>query len=135
MDVSPVSGGGAAIARSTQPRDAGERGLDKDSFMQLLLLQLRSQDPMNPMDSAAMFSQMAQLSMLEQLWAIRDLLDQQVAEQRIGQSALLIGRYVEASTPEGSVSGLVDRVALGSDGIRLAIGDVEVPLEQIRSVR
>lgn len=131
MDVNPV-GSAPAVTSTTGSR--GSRGLDKDSFMQLLLLQLRSQDPMSPMDSAAMFNQMAQLSMLEQLWDIRDLLDRQATEQQLGQGALLLGRYVEAATPEGTVSGLVEKVGLRQNQVRLTVGDVEVTLDQIRSV-
>lgn len=62
-------------ATTVKANNSGER----DKFMELLLLQMKSQDPMNPMDSSQMFAQMSQLSTLEQLWGIHDLLADSVA--------------------------------------------------------
>lgn len=38
---------------------------DKNMFLQLLVAQLRNQDPMNPMDSSAFVTQLAQFQQLE----------------------------------------------------------------------
>jgi len=48
---------------------AGKNGnmqLDKMAFLKLLTQQLKSQDPLNPMDSTQFMSQLAELSMVEQ---------------------------------------------------------------------
>lgn len=105
--------------------------------MQLLLLQMRSQDPMNPMDSAQMFGQMAQLTTLEQLWDIRDLLSEAVfVTQQLGQGAMLIGRYVEAASQEaGQVAGLVDEARMVSGQVQLQIGNKQVLLKDVTSVQ
>lgn len=44
-----------------------------DVFMQLLLAQLKSQDPMSPMDANAFVGQMVQFNTLEQITQIRQL--------------------------------------------------------------
>ncbi|MBX3053630.1 MAG: hypothetical protein KF753_19285 [Caldilineaceae bacterium] len=112
------------------------RSLERDSFMQLLLLQMRSQDPMNPMDSSQMFNQMAQLTSLEQLWDIRDLMSEANATQQLGQGAMLIGRYVEASSQSaGNVTGLVDEARMISGQVMLQIGGKQVRLEDVHSVQ
>lgn len=112
------------------------RELERDSFMQLLLLQMRSQDPMNPMDSAQMFNQMAQLTSLEQLWDMRDLMSQANTTQQLGQGALLVGRYVEAASQStGQVSGLVDEARMVSGKVMLHIGGKQVRLEDVLSVQ
>jgi flagellar basal-body rod modification protein FlgD len=122
--------------RSTATAQTGTKDLERDSFMELLLLQLRSQDPMNPMDSSAMFNQMAQLSMLEQLWDIRDMLSENTVSQQLAQGATLLGRQVEANSAEvGQVSGLVEGVRMMSGAIWLQIGDSEVRLDEVMSVQ
>lgn len=120
--------------RSTTRGDGKELG--RDNFMELLLLQLRSQDPMSPMDSSAMFNQMAQLSMLEQLWDIRDMLSESTTSQQLSQGATLIGREVEAnSLSAGRVSGLVESVRMQSGSVWLQIGNAEVRIDEVLSVQ
>jgi len=123
-------------SRGASGQQNASRGLQRDSFMQLLLVQMRSQDPMNPMDSSQMFDQMAQLTSLEQLWDVKDLLTQANATQKLGQGAMLVGRYVEATNQgAGRVAGLVNDVRKVSGEILLDIGDQQVRLEDVTSVQ
>ncbi len=46
--------------------------LDKEDFLQLLVTQLRHQDPLNPMDGTAFASQLAEFSGLEQLIQVNE---------------------------------------------------------------
>jgi len=47
----------------------------KETFLQLLVAQLKNQDPMNPADGMQFVSELAQFSQLEQIIAIRQDLD------------------------------------------------------------
>lgn len=124
------------VTSRNSPASGGTGQMERDGFMQLLLLQLRSQDPMNPMDSAAMFNQMAQLSVLEQLWDIRDMISEGATAGQLSQGAALIGRYVEANSVEtGRLSGLVDSVRMQSGTVWLQIGNDEVRMDQVISVQ
>jgi flagellar basal-body rod modification protein FlgD len=62
------------------------KAVDKNMFLQLLVAQLRNQDPMNPSDGTAFVGQLAQFQQLEQsmnsaqdITAIRTDLDSLVA--------------------------------------------------------
>jgi flagellar basal-body rod modification protein FlgD len=44
---------------------------DRDAFLQLLIAQIKNQDPLNPADGMEFLSQLAQFSELEQLMGIR----------------------------------------------------------------
>jgi flagellar basal-body rod modification protein FlgD len=45
---------------------------NKQTFLQLLIAQIKHQDPLNPTDSVQFLSQLAQFSELEQMIGIRD---------------------------------------------------------------
>ena len=59
---------------STQPA-AGASNIDglanENTFLQLLVAQIKNQDPTNPTDSVQFLTQLAQFSQLEQLIGIR----------------------------------------------------------------
>jgi flagellar basal-body rod modification protein FlgD len=136
MTTNAISNQTYTAARNGSTARSSGQELERDNFMELLLLQLRSQDPMSPMDSAAMFNQMAQLSMLEQLWDIRDMLSDSTVSQQLAQGATLIGRQVEAnSLAAGRISGLVEGVRMQSGSIWLQIGDAEVQMNEVLSVQ
>ena len=50
-------------------------GLGKDVFIKMLTTELKYQDPLQPMDSAAFITQLAQFSELEEMGNIRALMD------------------------------------------------------------
>lgn len=75
----------------------------KDDFLKLLTYQLKSQNPLNPMDNQEFASQLAQFSQLEQMIDIRSILEEQVQSnvlltQTISNSALpgLLGKQAKA---------------------------------------
>jgi flagellar basal-body rod modification protein FlgD len=127
---------GASTAGTNRASSAQQNSVERDAFMELLMMQVKSQDPLNPMDSAQFFNQLAQLSTLEQLWSISETLENGNSTQQLANGALLIGRYVEAnSANEGRISGLVDQVRMVSGRVWLKIGEKEVHLEDVLSVQ
>jgi len=51
---------------SSSSAAASSGGVDKNMFLQLLVAQLRNQDPMNPSDGTQFVAQLAQFQQLEQ---------------------------------------------------------------------
>ncbi len=66
---------------SKKVRAVGSDKMDKDSFMKLMLAQMKHQDPSNPMQSHELAAQLAQFSSVEQLQNINTTL----GEMRAGQ--------------------------------------------------
>jgi flagellar basal-body rod modification protein FlgD len=67
--MSVVSGTGAAGSAGDYPQGTSSvksPAVDKNMFLQLLVAQLRNQDPMNPTDGTAFIGQLAQFQQLEQ---------------------------------------------------------------------
>ena len=117
------------------PAPTAQAGGDKDMFLQLLVAQLRYQDPMNPADSTQFLSQNAQFTALEKMQDVADqtaaLLNSQVA---FG-SASLVGKQVTWLDDNGaSTTGTVSGVTFTADGPRLEVDGSEVTLAQIQSI-
>ena len=66
------SSGGAA---DSSAEDIFGARADTQTFLQLLVAQIRSQDPLNPQDPTAFVSQLAEFSSLEQLIEMRKSLE------------------------------------------------------------
>ena len=57
------------------PKDRASDGLDKDAFLNLMLVQLQHQDPLSPMDNSQMMTQMADFTTVEQLTNISESME------------------------------------------------------------
>lgn len=76
--VNPLS----ALSGLTTPTSSVASPLatpSKDLFLQLLVAQIKNQDPLNPTDSTQFVSQLSQFSELEQVMAIRTGVDSMAA--------------------------------------------------------
>ena len=56
----------------TQQKSEKSNNLDKDAFLNLLVTQLKNQDPLSPMEDKEFIAQMAQFSSLEQMQNLND---------------------------------------------------------------
>lgn len=129
MTVSAVSGTYGQYGANAKTAKA-EGG--KEDFLKLLVAQLKSQDPMNPVDNQEFLAQLAQFSVVERL----QNLEQQGTQSAAMQAAGLVGMNVSAETAAGlKVSGRVDAVVSGQDGPLLSVDGAQVKLEEITEVR
>lgn len=71
---------------SKKPRAVGNDKLDKDSFMKLMLAQMKHQDPTNPMQSHELAAQLAQFSSVEQMQNMNSTLNDIKAGQKPTES-------------------------------------------------
>ena len=62
-------------SRATPAAAPSSQFASKDTFLQLLVAQLKNQDPLKPQDGSAFVAQLAQFSTLEQTIAARQDLD------------------------------------------------------------
>jgi flagellar basal-body rod modification protein FlgD len=111
MSVTPIGTNAALNASGGQVQRA--TSLDQVDFMNLLVVQLQNQNPLEPMDSSQMAAQMAQLGSLQALTNMNTSIQQMVnylASTNSMNAAQLIGKTVEAtgknlSIDSGAVSG------------------------------
>jgi flagellar basal-body rod modification protein FlgD len=105
---------------------------DQDTFLKLLVAQLRYQDPSNPADSTQFMAQTAQFTQVEKLGQIADMMQ---AQQLIGASAL-VGRTVTYQDADGvSQTGVVSKTKLnGASEPTLVVGNTDVQLSKVTEV-
>jgi len=131
-DASPVQ---QAQAQSSVQQATGMEGLGEDAFLQLLLAQLKNQDPLKPMDNTEFISQMAQLNSLNELMALNKTMSSMITAQMVTQGSALIGKTVSANLDTGeSVSGVVEAMQINNDKVTLTVNGQQVPMEAIRTV-
>jgi len=99
--TNPVAGTSPSQTASTPTPTT----VDYDAFLQLLVTQMRNQDPTNPTDSAEYLSQLASFSSVEQQLQSNAKLDSLLSTMAFGQGAGLIGRSVASS--DGQTTGTV----------------------------
>src|SRR5690348_5278401 len=106
---------------------------DQDTFLKLLVAQLKYQDPSNPADSTQFLAQTAQFTQVEKLGQIADMMQ---AQQLIGASSL-VGRTVTYQDANGATqTGVVTTVKLNGDSEpTLMVGNTDVQLSKVTEVR
>jgi len=107
--------------------------MGKDTFIQLLVTQMKYQDPLNPMDNSEMLAQLAQFTSLEQMMNVAQSSQKQLASN-------MVGKYVEYSYTDSTTGitsynvGKVDHVNINGDTPTLGIGEIEVSIEDVYTV-
>lgn len=107
-------------ANNSQPANAkGKASLGKNDFLNLMMAQLKYQNPLDPMDGTEYAAQLAQFSSLEQMTNMNDTLEQSIDTNYLlaqsvnnTMSATLIGKEVKISGKTIKYSG-EDSISIG----------------------
>lgn len=106
--------------------------LNKDAFLNLLVTQLRYQNPLEPMDDKEFISQMAQFSSLEQAQNTNKI-------AKFNSAYGMVGKIITATISDetGSLKdivGIVDSVRVKGNEAYLVVDSKEVPYESVNEV-
>ena len=108
---------GNASSSNSSSSTTSSSSVDYNTFLQLMIAQMKNQDPTNPMDTSEYMSQFAQLSTVEQAMQTNSKLDALLSSQSLSQANGLIGKTVSFTDSTGaSFSGKVVSVSINSDG-------------------
>lgn len=101
---------------SSKATSSATSGLDKEAFLQLLVAQMRYQDPLQPTDNTEYIAQLATFSQLEATQNLSDTVTQ-------GMGNNLVGKYVILDVDGTTVSGKVDYVMYENGEAYVAVND------------
>ncbi|NUU15880.1 flagellar hook capping protein [Cellulomonas humilata] len=137
IDVSSFGAARAATSTSTgtSASTAANGELDKQAFLDLLVAQLRNQDPSSPMDSSQLMAQTTQLTTMEKLVQLSDTSRESFALQMRMAAASLVGQQVTwADADGGGHTGTVSGVSYAGSVPTVTVGDQTVALDAVSSV-
>lgn len=118
--VTPVGGTGSSgytpnVSATESGADSNKAMLNYESFLNLLVAQLKNQDPTEPMDATTQMAQLATFSQVEQTIKTNSNLESLLQRTSLQEADSVIGRTVISE--DGKISGVVKEVTLYTDGI------------------
>ena len=115
MSVPPVTGSNGSGSNTNSTPAAAAPTVDYQSFLKLLIAEMKNQDPTKPMDSTEYVAQLATFSQVEQSVQTNSKLDQLLQTSALAQAGNIIGHTLTSA--DGDTSGTVSSVRLTSDGL------------------
>ncbi|MGY2050561.1 flagellar hook assembly protein FlgD [Methylobacterium sp. JK268] len=116
-----AASGAASGGTSAATTSSTALSMNSDTFLNLLLTQMKNQDPTKPMDSTQYMGELATFSEVEQSTKTNQKLDSILASSYLGQADSAIGRTV--TSQDGTVSGVVSSVRITTDGPEATLRD------------
>ena len=116
MTVSSV-GAIKSTTNDTTASTSAPATVNYNDFLQLLIAQMKNQDPTSPTDMSQYMSQFAQLSSVEQAIQTNTKLDSLLSSNALSQAESLIGRTAAFTSADGqSTSGKITAVHIIQGG-------------------
>ncbi|WP_370321212.1 flagellar hook assembly protein FlgD [Oricola sp.] len=113
--MTAVDATGSSTAASAATAKTSAATVDYQSFLKLLVAELKNQDPTEPMDATQYMAQLASFSNVEQNIQTNNKLDDILQTSYLQQAGSIIGRTL--TTPDGEVTGKIKEVRVFDDGI------------------
>jgi flagellar basal-body rod modification protein FlgD len=135
--TAPVSGtSGVATNTASTTVDRNDQ-MGKDTFLKLLVAQMRYQDPSNPVDSTQMVAQTATFTQVEKLEQLVTQNASMLVLQESATAGSLVGRTATYTDTTGAPqTGVITSVRLASKQSEAVafIGGVQVPVGRLTEI-
>jgi len=131
MDVTGTTAASQA-AQSSENKKI-DNTVDKEFFLEMLVTQMKYQDPLSPVDNNEFIAQTAQFTLVEEIQTMKNEFAQNKAID-------LIGKYVEGrvknpiSNQMELTGGIVDSVSISEGKATLNVGDLKLKPENVVGV-
>ncbi len=119
MNTSPI--GSSTSAGNTVPNKSGFN-LKAEDFINMMITQLKNQDPLEPAKNEELLAQMSQIGQLQSSTTLQESLKSMVSQNQIGAAANMMGKKVKGLDGSGNpVNGTVSSVKVTDDGVNLEL--------------
>ena len=127
--VAEVKDGKIVSQTTNTQKTTKSNGMDKESFLQLLVAQMKFQDPLEPTSNTEYIAQYAQFSQVEQMQNMSNSMDLQRASSLVGKEV-----YIKTTTSSGDtklVQGKVDYVSYENNKAYLYINEKKYSIDDL----
>ena len=109
--------------------------LGENDFLQLLVAQLKYQDPTQPTDPSTFIAQTAQFTQVQDLESLKNTVASLIQTDGMSTATALLGKTVQFKDSNGvSRIGTVTSAAAGTDGVHLGVGSYATDLTSVTQV-
>ncbi|MBD5506565.1 MAG: flagellar hook capping protein [Lachnospiraceae bacterium] len=122
----------SAASLANSKKKTGNDSLDKDAFLQLLVAQMKYQDPLEPTSNTEYISQYATFSELEQMQNMSASMDLFRASSLVGQTVLL--KVADSSGRTINIQGNVDYVVYEKNKAYLSVNGELYSMDDLDTV-
>ncbi len=105
----------AAANGAAAKTDSSAASLNYNSFLKLLIAQMKYQDPTDPMDASEQVAQLATFSQVEQSVKMNSNLQSLIQANAFSQAADMVGKTITSA--DDKITGVVKQVEVYSDGL------------------
>ena len=137
MTVSPITGDFGMFAASNATGATGSSATQADSqmFMDLMVAQMKYQDPMNPADTSTMLTQNATFTEVQAVQEMQKEMGLVLSSQLASSTVAMIGKDVSWVGADGALkSGTATGTVYTPTGPVLMVGDEQVPIGSVAGV-
>lgn len=111
---------------------SSSNGVDKDTFLQLLVAQMKYQDPLEPTSNTEFISQYATFSQVEQMQNMAGTMELSRASQLVGQEVWV--KTTDSTGKEGYIQGQVDYVVYENGKAYVSIKEQLYSIDDVDTV-
>lgn len=116
--------------------NAASRGMfDQDTFLKLLVAQLKNPSPFEPPNTDRMMDQAVQFGMLERLVKMEDAVREMSRLFHLSRAAEMVGREVVVRDGDRLIQGTVERVLFREESALVVIDQGNYKIDQVVEVR
>jgi len=113
----------------------GYASLNADDFLKLFLAEMQNQDPLQPMETSEIMSQISSIREIQANTQLTETLEAVTLGQNLATGSSLISRTVVGLNEQlKTVTGTVDSVSIEDGEVKIHVGDSVIDLNNISKI-
>lgn len=134
--TAPILSDPTYTTSTVKPKTTNNKTLGQEDFLNLLVAQLKYQDPLNPMQDKDFIAQLATFSNLQQATTMNKNMDTFIKQQQYMNTlsaSAMIGKSVKSLD---NTTGIVSSVQVGDKGVSLSTVDgTQIAFDRIKEIK